>query len=75
MTVRELELYATEDLLEEVLRRSSFHGVVVHSRDAAGNHRAESEEHTFSVRFNQNFETEEVRRLLDVVSRRLADAV
>jgi len=74
MTVRELELYATEDLLEEVLRRSSFRGVVIHSRDAVGNH-DEPEERTFSVRFNHNFETEDVRRLLDVVSRRLADAV
>ena len=72
--MRELEFYATEELLEEVLRRSSFQGVVVHCRDAAGNH-AEPEEQTFSVRFNHNFETEDVSRLLEVVSRRLADAV
>lgn len=72
--MRELEFYATEELLEEVLRRSSFQGVVVHSRDVAGNH-DEPEERTFSVRFNHNFETEDVSRLLDVVSRRLADAV
>ena len=74
MTHRELELYSTEELLRELLGRSSFQGVVVHSRDAVGN-RPEPEELSFSVRFNRNFETEEVGRLLDVVSRRLADAV
>lgn len=72
--MRELELYATEELLDEVLRRSSFQGVVVHSQDAVGN-QSEPEERTFSVRFNHNFETEAVRRLLDIVSRRLADPV
>jgi hypothetical protein len=74
MTVRELELYATEDLIEELLGRSTFQGVVIHSRDAAGNH-PEPDETTYSVRFNRNFQTEEVGRLLDILSRRLADAV
>ena len=74
MTHRELELYSTEDLLREVLGRASFHGVVVQMCDAAGN-RPEPDEMTFDVRFNNNFETDEVGRLLDVVSRRLADPV
>ena len=73
MTVRELELFATEDLIEELLNRATFQGVVIHSRDAVGN-QAEPDQRTFSVRFNRNFETAEVGRLLDVVSRRL-DAV
>ncbi|MDG3005280.1 hypothetical protein [Paludisphaera mucosa] len=74
MSVPELELFATEDLIEEVLRRTTFQGVVIHSRDAVGNG-SEPDERTFSVRFNGNFQTGEVGRLLDVVSRRLADAV
>lgn len=74
MTNRELELHATEDLLDELLRRHSFKGVVIHSHDAVDNH-AEPDETTFRVRFNGHFQTEEVGRLLDVVSRRLADAV
>ncbi|WP_165248344.1 hypothetical protein [Paludisphaera soli] len=74
MTVRELELYATEDLIEELLGRTTFQGVVIHSRDDAGNH-PRPDETTYSVRFNRNFQTEEVGRLLDVLSRRLADAV
>lgn len=74
MTARELELFATEDLIDEILRRSSFQGVVIHSRDAASN-QAEPDERTFCVRFNRNFQTEEVGRLLDVLSRKLADAV
>jgi len=74
MTDRGLELHATEELIEELLRRTTFQGVVIHSRDAVGNH-TEPDERTFSVRFNDNFQTEEVGRLLDVVSRRLADTV
>lgn len=73
MTVRDLELFATEELLEEILRRSSFQGVVIHAREAVGNGPAVSER-AFRVCFNSNFETEEVGRLLDHVSRRL-DAV
>lgn len=74
MNDRELELYSTEELVREILGRASFRGVVVHMCDDVGN-RPEPDEMTFNVRFNRNFEADEIGRLLDVVSRRLPDAV
>ena len=74
MTDRELELFATEELIDELLRRATFQGVIVHSREQAKNQDWDGER-MFSVRFNGNFDTQEVGRLLDVVSRHLADPV
>ncbi|APW62541.1 hypothetical protein [Paludisphaera borealis] len=74
MTDRELELFATEELIDELLRRTTFQGVIVHSQEEAKNQDWDGER-TFSVRFNGNLETQEAGRLLEVVSRRLADPV
>jgi hypothetical protein len=74
MTDRDLELFATEELIEELLRRTTFQGVIVHSREEAKT-QDWSGERTFSVRFNDNLEAHEAGRLLEVVSRRLADPV
>lgn len=74
MTERELELFATEELIDELLRRATFQGVVVHSREEARSQDWEGER-MFSVRFNGNLKAEEVGRLLEVVSRHLADPV
>jgi hypothetical protein len=73
MTDGELELYSTQDLLDEVLRRTTFQGVIIHAADEAK--RADWDgERVFKVRFNSNLASEEAGRLLDVVGQRLIDA-
>jgi len=67
----ELELFSSDELIEELLRRTTFQGVVVHSRDGAKS-RDWTGERIFSVRLNANLETEEAARLLDVVSQYIA---
>ena len=74
MTDRDLELFATEELIDELLRRTTFQGVIVHAREEAKRQDWDGER-MFSVRFNGNFEAQEVGRLLEVVSRHLADPV
>jgi len=73
MVDRELELFPTEELIEELLSRSTFQGVIVHSRNEAKS-RDWSDERVFSVRYNENLGRREVGRLLDLVGRRLAEA-
>jgi hypothetical protein len=67
MNASELELFATQDLINELLRRSTFQGVIVHAIDGAKNRHWDGER-LFAVRHNANLDTEEAGRLLDVVS-------
>jgi hypothetical protein len=63
----ELELTTTQDLIAELLRRPTFLGIVVHSVDEQkGDHWAP--DRRFQVRFNENLQTPEAARLLDVVA-------
>ena len=71
MTPGELELYPTSELTAELLRRTTFQGVIVHSSEEARSSDW-SGERIFRVLFNANLSTEEVGRLLDVVSQHLA---
>jgi len=66
-----LELISTSELVEELLRRTTFQGVIVHSHEEAKS-RDWIGERIFRVRHNTNLDTEEVGRLLDVVSRHIA---
>jgi len=66
-----LELRSTTELVEELLRRSTFQGVIVHTQDEA-KCRDWTGERVFRVRHNSNLDTEEVGRLLDVVSQHIA---
>ena len=66
-----LELLSTTELVEELLRRTTFQGVIVHSLDEAKS-RDWSGERIFRVRHNSNLDTEEVGRLLEVVSQHIA---
>ena len=68
----ELELFSTEELIDELMRRTTFQGVIVHARDGAKS-RHWSGERVFRVRINQNLAPEEAGRLLDVVSQRIGD--
>jgi hypothetical protein len=62
----ELELYSTRNLIEELLRRTTFQGVIVHAVEEA--RRADWEgERTFAVRHSASLEVEQAGRLLDVV--------
>jgi len=71
MNPRELELFATQDLIDELLRRTTFQGVVVQAVDEAKNRHWDGER-LFAVRHNANLDTEEAGRLLDVVSQYIA---
>ena len=71
MTPGDLELFSTHDLIDELLQRTTFQGVIVHSRDEAKD-RDWSGVRIFHVRLNANLVPEEAGRLLDVVSQYLA---
>jgi hypothetical protein len=71
MNPADLELFSTGDLVGELLRRTTFQGVIVHARDGAKTRHWDGER-VFSVRYNTNLDVEEVGRLLDVVSQHIA---
>jgi len=69
MNSEDLGLYTSEELVSELLRRQTFMGVLVRGEgdwkgrwDGVRN---------FKVSFNDNLDTEEVRRLLGVVAEHL----
>jgi hypothetical protein len=71
MTPGDLELVSTRDLIDELLRRTTFQGVVVYAPDGAKDRHWDGER-LFVVRHNANLDTEEAGRLLDVVSQHIA---
>jgi len=71
MKLGDLELFATQDLIDELLRRKTFQGVIVHTLEEAKNHDWRGER-LFVVRHNASLDTDEAGRLLDVVSQYIA---
>lgn len=68
----DLELCTTEQLIDELVRRQTFLGVLIHSEgDWKGHWEGER---NFRVRFNGNLSAEEVGRLLGVLAERLNGA-
>ena len=65
----ELELFSTEELIDELMKRTTFQGVIVHADAPKSRHW--SGERVFRVRINQNLGPEEASRLLDVVSQHI----
>jgi hypothetical protein len=67
MHTSELAFFSTRDLIDELVRRQSFLGVVVH---AVGETRGQgwAGNRDFQVRFNENLDAEAVSRLLSVVA-------
>jgi len=63
----DLELHGTQELIDELLRRTTFQGVIVHAEDGV-RHPHWQGERIFRVHFNSNLEHEEAHRLLSVVS-------
>ena len=72
MQPNDLELYSTKDLIDELLRRSTFQGVIVHSRDEAKTADWD-DERVFNVCLNANLDIEKAGRLLGVVSHHLVN--
>ena len=63
----DLEPYSTKELIEELMRRRTFLGVVIHS--AAEHKQADwNGERMFSVHYNSNLESAEVALLLNAVT-------
>jgi len=70
MEPSELALFTSQELIDELVRRSTFLGVVVHAEDEA---RAKvwRRDRMFKVRFNTNLNATEAGRLLEVIAHHL----
>jgi hypothetical protein len=66
----DLELYTTQELIAELMRRKTFLGVIVHSEEEikAG---PWTGERLFKVHHNANLDTAEAARLLEIVAERV----
>jgi hypothetical protein len=67
MQARDLELYATRELIDELMRRRTFLGVVIHAEQELKT-REWTGERVFTVHVNGNLPLEEAGRLLDVIA-------
>jgi hypothetical protein len=70
MQTNELELYTSRELINELMRRNTFLGVVIHSTEDVKS-RGWTDERVFSVHYNSNLDAAEVARLLDVIASRV----
>lgn len=68
----ELAFYTTRELIDELISRPTFLGLVVHSEDELKNRNWNGEK-VFRVRFNSNLQSEEAGRLLELVGNRLEE--
>jgi hypothetical protein len=71
MNTGELELFATQELINELLRRPTFQGVIVHAVDGAKSGHWDGKR-LFAVCHNANLGAEEAGRLLNVISEYIA---
>lgn len=67
MQFSDLAFHTTQELIEELMRRNTFMGVVVHSADE---HKRDAwgRERIFKVHFNHNLDSARASRLLDTVA-------
>jgi hypothetical protein len=64
-----LELYTTRELVEELMRRQTFLGVIVHAElELKGEWKGER---TFQVHFNSNLDATQACRLLDTIAQHM----
>jgi len=70
MPLSDLTFASTQELVDELLRRKTFLGVVIQSEKE---YRGEGwgKERVFRVHFNANLEAEQAGRLLDAVAERM----
>ena len=67
MVASELDFFTTKELVDELMRRKTFLGVVVHSGDDMKS-KEWSGETTFKVHFNSNLNTAQASHLLETVA-------
>lgn len=67
MNQDELALFTSQELIEELMRRKTFLGIVVHSQEEA-KIPAWPQERLFRVHYNGNLDAERAARLLGVVA-------
>jgi hypothetical protein len=67
MNPEDLELFSTQELVDELMRRQTFLGVVIHSEEDFKNDQW-SAERIFKIHFNGNLGAEEACRLLSRVA-------
>jgi hypothetical protein len=66
MQSSDLAFYTSEELIQELMRRKTFYGCVIHS---AEDHKHDAwDERTFRVHYNQNLDHVRASRLLDRVA-------
>lgn len=70
MTPGELELYSTQELIDELVRRATFLGVVVHAHQENRQPWDEGQR-VFRVHYNSNLDNDEACRLLAIVSEQM----
>jgi hypothetical protein len=70
MQSNELELYTSRELIDELMRRKTFLGVVVHAQEELKSQDWNGER-VFTVHFNSNFGAGEVGPLLEVIAARV----
>lgn len=63
----DLELFTTKELIDELMRRKTFLGIVVHSEEELKD-KSWSGERVFKVHFNSNLDSEQACRLLDAIT-------
>jgi hypothetical protein len=67
MEPSELSFFTTQELIQELTRRRTFLGVIVHSESEL-KHESWGDERTFKVNFNGNLDNARASRLLAAVS-------
>jgi hypothetical protein len=70
MNESDLALTTTKDLIGELMRRTTFMGIVVHA-EPEWKGGPWNDQQTFRVHFNSNLSTPEATRLLDAIARQL----
>ena len=72
MNPSDLTFHTTKELIDELMRRKTFLGVVVHSKDELKSDQWDGAR-VFQVHYNSNIESDEVHRILARVADSLAD--
>ncbi|WP_165225848.1 hypothetical protein [Aquisphaera insulae] len=66
MNPGDLDFFSTRDLIDELLRRTTFQGVIIHAKQEVRTPSWQGER-VFSVRHSANLDAGEAGRLMDVV--------
>ncbi len=71
--IADLELLTTEQLVKELIHRTTFRGVVIHSKDEARSQSWEDEDVYFKIHTNNNLEISQLVHLLESVADHLKE--